>query len=624
MLEQLLPYYERELGFLRQLSGEFAQRYPKIARRLLIEGDQCEDPHVERMIEAFAFLSARVHRKLDDEFPEITEAFMQVLYPHYTRPFPSCTILQMETDPAKPEIQKCHTLARHTQVLSPPVGGMPCRFRTCYDVDLYPLNLKTARLELAQSSDYLRRLAPQAAATITLDFETQANFPIAQLELRSLRFFLDGDPALMHLLYELLLGQAVRVRVSDGSDDPVRVVDLPPGCLAPVGFGADEGMLDYDDRSFMGYRLLTEYFAYPEKFLFVELRGLDAARLQHQGQGLRVQIFLPRYQDSERYARLMQTLSPTNFRLGCTPAVNLFRHAAEPVRLTHHKTTYPVIADGRRHLAYEVISIDAVTGVEKSGRPDAGIRETVSEVPPFYSVRHHTDESDARAFWYATRESSTREHDKGTDVEIAFADLQFRPLRPETEVLSIALTCSNRDLPEQIPFGGGDGGTHTDFTLPGNSIVKRVRTLRKPSSALRPPVKRGLQWRLVSHMSLNHLSIVDQGKDALQEMLTLYNYADSQAMRRQIQGIVAIESSPGNARVSGPHFSGFVRGVDITLTLDESAYVGAGLYLFASALERFFALYCGPNNFTRLYLRSKQQEQEIARWPARAGQALVI
>jgi type VI secretion system protein ImpG len=191
-------------------------------------------------------------------------------------------------------------------------------------------------------------------------------------------------------------------------------------------------------------------------------------------------------------------------------------------------------------------------------------------------------------------------------------------------VLSIELTCSNRDLPGQIPFGGGTGGTHTDFTLPGNSVVKRVRALRKPSHSLRPPEKRGLQWRLVSHLSLNHLSIAAQGKDALQEMLTLYDYADSQTAKRQIQGIVAIESKTGSTRVVGPHFSGFVRGVDITLTLDENAFVGAGMYLFASVLERFFALYCGPNSFTRLHLRSRQQEQEIAQWPARAGQALVI
>jgi type VI secretion system protein ImpG len=167
MLEELLPYYERELTYLRELSGEFAQRYPKIARRLSLEGDQSEDPHVERIIESFAFLAARIHRKLDDEFPEITEAFMQVLYPHYTRPFPSCSILQFETDPDKPEITASHRIPRHHPAISPPVGGMPCRFRTCYDVDLYPLCLKSARVQLAQGSEHLRRLAPGAAAALS-------------------------------------------------------------------------------------------------------------------------------------------------------------------------------------------------------------------------------------------------------------------------------------------------------------------------------------------------------------------------------------------------------------------------------------------------------------------------
>ena len=207
---------------------------------------------------------------------------------------------------------------------------------------------------------------------------------------------------------------------------------------------------------------------------------------------------------------------------------------------------------------------------------------------------------------------------------MAFVDLEFRPQRPDFEVLSVNLTCSNRDLPAQLPFGGQSSGTHTDFTLPQVSIVKRARPLRKPTASLRLPSKHGLQWRLISHLSLNHLSMVQQGKDALQEMLALYNPTQSQNAARQIQGIVSIDSRPSTARVAGKHFSGFVRGIDITLTLDEQAFVGAGMVLFASVLERFFALYCGPNSFTRLSLRSRQQEQEIAKWPARTGEALVI
>jgi type VI secretion system protein ImpG len=618
MLKELLPYYERELTYLRELSGEFAQRYPKIAGRLLLDSNQSEDPHVERIIEGFAFLAARIHRKLDDEFPEITEAFLQILYPHYTQPFPSCTILQFELDPGTPEITRKTTVPRHHPAISPAVGGIPCQFRTAYEVDLLPLSLKSARLQLCQNSEHLRRLCPQAAAAITLELETHGALPFVKLGLDRLRFFLDGDPGLMAVLYELLTMAVLQIRVSDGADDGRHTALLPPDRLAPVGFADEDGLLDYDKRSFLGYRLLSEYFSFPDKFLFIDLLGLDHAALRHDGNRLCIRIFLRHFPDDERHHRLIQTLSPDNFKLGCTPAINLFKHAAEPIRISHQKTTYPVLADGRRQRAYEVIAIDSVTSVEKGASGEAA-----RPIPPFYSVQHHGRSETQRFYWYATREAAVHENDQGTDLEIAFVDSQFTPHRPELEVLSLNLTCSNRDLPEHLPFGGGST-PHTDFTLPQFAIVKRVRLLRKPSSSRRAPDKPGLHWRLISHLSLNHLSIVSQGKDALQEMLTLYNHAQSALAARQIQGIVSIDSQPATTLVTSKHFSGFARGIDITLTLDENAFVGSGMVLFGAVLERFFALYCGPNNFTRLKLRSKQQEQEIAQWPARAGEALVI
>lgn len=619
MLKELLPYYERELTYLRELSGEFAQRYPKIARRLLLDGNQSEDPHVERIIEGFAFLTARIHRKLDDEFPEITEAFFQVLYPHYTQPFPSCTILQMETNPNTPEITKKTTLPRHHPVLSPSVGGVACRFRTAYAVDLWPMTLTSARLQHTQSSEYLRRLCPEAAAAITLELETHGALPIGKIGLDRLRFFLDGDPGLMALLYGLLTMGVVQVRVSDGSDNPTHVATLGPDKISPVGFADDEALLDRDNRSFEGYRLISEYFAFPDKFLFVDLAGLDHPGIQHSGNQLRIQIFLRRFPDTERHNRLAQTLEPANFKMGCTPAVNLFKQAAIPIRISHQKTTYAVSPDARRPRAFEVVAIDSVTSVEKGSEG-----ESARVIPPFYSINHHGRDDDQRFYWYATREPSVAENDNGTDVGIVFVDSQFTPCRPEMEVLSLDLTCSNRDLPEQLPFGGSSTATHADFTLPQFAVVKRVRPLRKPTASRRPPNKPGLQWRLISHFSLNHLSIVSEGKDALQEMLTLYSQGEGQAAARQIQGIVAIDSKPATTRIASRHFSGFARGIDITITLDENAFVGSGMILFGAMLERFFALYCGPNNFTRLSLRSKQQDQEVARWPARAGAALVI
>ena len=619
MLKELLPYYERELTYLRELSGEFAQRYPKIARRLLLDGNQSEDPHVERIIEGFAFLAARIHRKLDDEFPEITEAFFQVLYPHYTQPFPSCTILQLETDPDTPEITGKTTVPRHHPAQSPAVGGIHCQFRTAYAVDLWPLTLTAARLQQTQNSEYLRRLRPEAAAVITLDLETYGGLAVGTIGLDRLRFFLDGDPGLMALLYGLLTMGVLQVRVSDGSDDPRHVAVLPADSLKPVGFADDEALLDHDNRSFAGYRLLSEYFAFPDKFLFVDLAGLDHTALRHPGSKLRIQIFLRRFADDERHNRLAQTLAPGNFRLGCTPAVNLFKRAADPIRISHQRTTYPVLPDGRRPRAFEVIAIDAVTCVEKGEDGEAA-----RTVPPFYSIQHHGDSDGQRFYWYATREAAVHENDAGTDVEIAFVDSRFTPHRPALEVLSLEVTCSNRDLPEQLPFGGGNSANQADFSLPQFAVVKRVRPLRKPTPSLRAPSKPGLQWRLVSHLSLNHLSIVSQGREALQEMLTLYNANQSQMATRQIQGIAAIDSRPATTRIASRHFSGFARGIDITLILDDNAFVGSGMVLFGAVLERFFALYCGPNNFTRLTLRSKQQEQEVAKWPARAGTALVL
>ncbi|WP_432719743.1 type VI secretion system baseplate subunit TssF [Jeongeupia wiesaeckerbachi] len=619
MLESLLPYYERELGYLRELSGEFAQRYPKIAGRLQLEGDQCEDPHTERLVESFAFLAARIHRKLDDEYPEIASSFLDVLYPHYLRPIPATTIVQFECDPQRPEIAKRYTVARQQPVHAPAIGGVVCKFRSCYPVDLYPLSLTNARLELTSSSAHLRRMAPDAAAVLTLELQTHGDLDISAIDLQSLRFFLDGEPALMHLLYELLLSKTQRVRVGDGSDDPARTRELPATSILPVGFGRDEGVLEYDARSFVGYRLLTEYFSFPDKFLFVDFTRLGEVAPRLVGGKLVIQCLIGQYPDTERHARLLNHLAPVHFKLGCTPLVNLFTQPGEPIRVTHQKASYPVLADSRKQLAYEVIQISRVVRVEKTGAS-----ETSDEVLPFYAIRHGGEKGGPRFYWHASREASPRQGDKGSDLELHLVDLDFNAVRPAAEVLSLELLCSNRDLPEQIPFGGSQSGTHTDFTLPGHSVVKRVKLLRKPTQSLRAPLKRGLQWRLISHLSLNYLSIIDGGKSTLQEMLALYNLTDSPVTNRQIQGLSAISSQAAVTRVAGRDFSGFVRGTEVTLTLDEDYYVGGGVYLFASVLERFFALYCAPNSFSRLRVRTVQQNEEVAAWPARAGEAIVI
>jgi type VI secretion system protein ImpG len=617
LLEALLPYYESELGALRELGGEFARQYPKIASRLQIEGDQCEDPHVERIIESFAFLTSRIRRKLDDDYPEIAASLLEVLYPHYLCPFPSCAVVQFVPNTGGDSgIKGRHTIGRLREVKAPTNGGVQCQFRTCYPVDIFPLSLTHARLELTSGSAWLRQLAPDAAAVLTLKLETPPGTAISEIGLKSLRFFLDGEPALMCLLHEVMVSDTLRVRTGDGSDMPDRTAVLPKSCLAAVGFGADEGLLDYGDRSFLGYRLLSEYFAFPEKFLFVDFLGLDKITPKINSNTLVIQCLIGRYADTGRHQRLMETLSPRYFKLGCTPTINLFTRMADPINVTHLHDSYPLYPDSRQLANFEVVQVKSVMRVEKTD-----LEEQVGEVPPFYSVSHGGEP--ARFYWHATRETSPRQDDKGTDVSLHLVDLNFEPTRPGGEVLSVEVLCSNRDLPEHIPFGGGESGQHSDFNLEEDPVIKRVRLLRKPTPCYRPQLGRGLQWRLVSHLSLNYLSLVEGGHTALQEMLSLYDFAQSSAVRRQIQGITAIDSRPAVARVNGPNFSCFVRGTDISLTLDEDYYVGGSAYLLASVLERFFALYCAPNSFTRLTVHNTQGTELFA-WPARSGSSLVV
>ncbi len=614
MLEQLLPYYEKELSHLRDLSREFSSRYPKIAQRLSMDGDQCEDPHVERLIEAFAFLGARIHRRLDDEYPEITEAFLQTLYPHYIRPTPSTTILSMEMDQTRPALSGSYRIPRHQQVTTPAINGEPCYFRTTYAVDLLPLRITSAKLELTQASPFLRSQA-QAHAALTLDLATSGNTPIATLGIDKLRLFIDAEPQVAHFIYELLFRNCLRVDISDVADNSSDRQTLAPSCVEAVGFEIDESLLDYDERSPSGYRLLTEYFSCPEKFLFFDVAKLKKPLAGLNGQTLRLRFWLDNIRESNRYQQFIDNINTDNFKLFCTPAINLFRRGADPIRLDHLSKAYPVIPDSRKPMAYEVISIDSVMQVDKSGSVEA-----TSEIPPLYATHHSTAFERQQVYWHSTRESAIRESDRGTDVFLSLVDLDFQSSRPESETLSVICTCSNRDGPEQLPFGGNAPLYH----IPGHSIIQRVRPLRKPSRAIRPPAKAGLQWRLISHLSLNILSLVSDGKAALQEMLTLYNLSGDLANTRQIRALKELTSKPALARIGNNLQHGFVRGAQIEITLNEDEFIGTGIYLFSSVLERFFGLYCAPNSFTRLHVHTTQRGRDLFIWPARSGDAPLI
>jgi type VI secretion system protein ImpG len=608
MIDELLPYYNAELAYLRELGAEFAARFPKVASRLMLEADKCEDPHVERLLEGFAFLTARLRRKIDDEFPEITDALLGVLYPHYQRPVPSMAVSQLLLGPEAARGTVLVKIPRGAKLKTRPVGGWPCEFRTAYDVDLWPIEVVSAKLE--PDRVVLAGKPADAVALIRVALQTSPATTFGKLRPQRLRFYLDGTGPLPFTMYELLLNHVRAVWLRGATDQGVvETVVLPAEALQPVGFGRDEGMFDYPSRSFLGYRLLQEYFAMPEKFLFVDVTGLDAAGSRSFGGSVELLFFL------DRAPRGDLGFQKDNLRLGCTPAVNLFTRIAEPIPLSHAKTEYRIVPDVRRPDATEVYSVERVTSA-------GGLLREAKEFQPFYSVRHSQAGGPPLAAWFATRKPSPRADDSGTEVDLTFVDPGFNPTLPACETVTAQVACTNRDLPERLPFGGEQG----DFEIESQAPVGRVRCLRKPTRALRPSLGRDAQWKLISHLSLNHLSLHDseQGLDALRETLTLYDFADSAVTRQQIAGITSVGSRRAPGRTGRRIGSAVCLGVEVAIEFDESKYVGGGAFLMASVLERFLGLYVSVNSFTQLVAKTRQREGVMRRWPPRAGERSLL
>ena len=602
MRDEFLSYYERELSYLRRMAGDFADKYPKIAQRLALDKDRCEDPHVERLIEAFAFLAARIHLKIDDEFPEITDSLLQVLYPHYLAPIPSMSIVQFELDPEQGKLSSGYTIDNHSLLYSRPSGDTVCRFRTCYPVTLWPVKLASVSTESAPVDSTGR---PWTSA-LTLTLATQGDVVFSELSLENLRFFLSGELQLAQRLYEAIMAKCRRVELHESHGQTA--LSLGEDSIREVGFGRDEGMLPYSSRSFLGYRLLQEYFNLPEKFLF-----FDVANLQALGSG--------RFRnEAELVLFFDNTPAPParveNFLLGCAPIVNLFEQLAEPIRIDQAKTEYRVIADMRRQSTTEVYSVDSVTSIS----PETG---SSMDFQPFYSVKHSADRQQSQAFWHMVRRLSERKDDPGTEVYLSLVDLGFKPTRPPTDVLTIHVTCTNRDLPGVLPFGDPAG----DFEMEGAAPIKRIRCVISPTKAQRAPMRHQARWRLISHLSLNYLSLVEPGPDErpepLQEILRLYDFSESSSIRQQIDGITHIASRQVMRRIRTGEGSGFARGIEVFLQFDENRYVGSGVFLFASVLEKFLGLYVSINSFSEMIAGTKQRGV-LKRWPPRAGYQILL
>jgi type VI secretion system protein ImpG len=638
MQDDLRRYYNDELSYIRQLGTQFAREYPGIA--LGLEQDPCPDPHVERLLEGFAFLAARVRKKIDDEFHEITEALLNVVYPHFLRPIPSFTVLQFELDPDQGRLSSGLVIDRHTVLESRPLasnrsprefqagGDERCKFRTVYPTTLWPITVTSAEWTTPDRIPGLR--SPESVAAVRVQLACTPNTRFSQLQIDELCFYLDGERRLVHKLYELLCSRLNRIVVRDPTPrSNIEAQPLPPSALHPMGFGEDEGALPYPGRSFIGYRVLQEYFAFPEKFFFIKIAGLKSVwnatgRRQDAtfGQTAELVFLFSSFEGADR-TMLQIGVGAETFKLGCTPVINLFPHVAESILLDQTKDEYPIVPDVRRPNSFEVFSVDEVYAITPQ------TREAV-RCEPFFAFRHSEDGNSQQMFWLGHRNLSIGSEDSGTDMTISLLDLSTNPIDPDADLLDVRTTCTNRDLPSRLPFRIGkeaikdDRPPKGDLRLDETSAVNAVILLTKPTPARRISLTGDAQWRLVSHLTLNYLSLIEDGGAGLKQMLMLYNFDRSSTLEKHISGIVGLKNEREFAPVAADEGITLARGVRIDIEFDEDQFVGGGVYLFASVLEQFLGMYASLNSFTRLRATTIQRKEVLREWPPRAGQRILV
>lgn len=617
--DELLRYYDRELRFLRRLAADYAAERPKIATRLGIAGESVEDPHVRRLLEGVAYLNARVRRKLDDELPELSTALLGTLYPHFLAPIPSFSIVQFE---CAADLGKAYEAPAGTALESEPVGEVACQFRTVYPTQVWPVRNTSTRLLAAPFKAPAVRAADGAAAVLEIRLQCRAaDMSFAQLRPRQLRFHINL-PQSHHAaaLFELLHSDALGFALASGPSDPAAVA-LGTDQIRTVGFERDEGLLPYPPQSNLGYRLLTEFFAFPAKFLFVEFGALPDEKLRTLGRELCLYVYLRRTErDIESVLETDRTHNA--LALGCTPIVNLFKHAAEPIDWNRREVEARVTPSVRQKSAHEVYSVDRVTAVLSESRELACL--------PFFGLDRLARDEQGHVWFHTARRPSSEaqgarsESGRNSPTDVWLSLVEHGELVNERDVaLRVETTCTNRDLPMRLAFGGD----RPRFTFrDGAGPIERIRCLRKPTDPIRPQLSDASLWGLVSHLTLNQISLGEPSTAtaALREILRLYDADGSPANNAVIEGLRGVATRRTALRVTIDGLPALVQGTQVELELDSDRLRTNGGYLFACVLERFFGLYAHINSFVQLTLRTSDRPGEVRRWLPRAGDRCLI
>ena len=621
---RLLSLYEQELRYFRESTGEFARAFPKIAHRLGIEGQEVADPYVERLIEATAFLAARVNLKLDAEYPRFTGHLLDIVYPHFLAPTPAMGICTFAPALDDANLATGPTLPRGSALRARQAAGQNthCEFRTAQALRVWPVELTRAQY-FSYAPDLPLARHPRASEIrggLRITLRATAGLKFNQFALDELPLYFGGADDVAWQLHECALGQPVGLMLR-AAQPTAPVQHLPGSAIEEVGFADDEALLPVTATGFSGFRLVQEYFAFPERFRFARITGLASRLAAIDADEIELVLLFSRGD-----AVLEKLVSADNVQLHCVPVINLFPKRLDRVVVDEGVSQFHLLADRTRPMDFEIHSLTQVVGHGASTASKGGDGPQEQIFLPFYGAFHgartshpayYTTTREPRMLSQRQRSDGHRSSHIGSELYMQIVDPQQAPYADGLRQLAVTALVTNRDLPLLLPLGRGN-----DFDCVDALPVQQVRMVRGPSRPVSPVVSNGLGWRVIDHLAINYLSLSDgtpaQGAAALREMLMLYAVHADESRQTQVRGLLSVRSRPVTRRLPLPGPIAFGRGLEVTLELDAAAFHGHSPFLFGAVMARYLARHAEVNHFVETVLRIDGKGERM-RWRPRCG-----
>ena len=609
-MEDLLPHYERELAMLRRSLHDFAARYPKIAARLAISGEHSDDPHVERMLQSFALLAARIDTRLEDDYPEFTEGMLQALYPHYLRPYPSCSIVEFDAEGVFEGLSSPVTITRGAELVS---KTQSCRFRTAYDVTLAPIRITAARYLPSASAPAGASLPSDTAGLAAITFSQASTAAgLKAITPPTIRLHLHGQREIVTALSDTLLLRATKAFVeADGNGRWIALDRLP---IRPVGFAPEDALIDAASEAAKPFQLLAEYFAFPDKFDFLDLDAASMLAAAGPCRTLTLHVAIEGVHEDSWAGQRIAQLSPRHLKLCCTPVINLFPTKAEPIKidaLAHAYVVNPKVQKSANTADFTVYSVDSVYPEKQSPTGPTAFQ-------PFYGLMHGSAAALSGPYWVARTDEDPARRDAPC-TRLAFVGLDGHPAPVPATQVAVDVTCTNRNVPATLPYGAATG----DLIVEGGSIASRVVFLRRPTDSLRAQQNNGSLWRLLAQFTPHTIGLSAEGLEEIKRLLRQFATL-SPTPARHIEGIAFVSARSTMQWIVMEPCPSLVRGIEVTLAVDEQAFSGSSISAFIDVMDRFFAPFAPQNSFVQLVVISKSTGVELRRCEPRQGAVALL